>query len=292
MAEHGAAKFLLATVDETWHANLKDADTFYTKVLAFDLMAFLDANSRGLHAVNMITLRTNMHGYYAQANGIPQYIIMLEEAQKKAKRAGMPITDIELVMMASAAVLVTMHFPREVDDWEGLPTLNRTWSAWKTSFRSTHLKRQRQILASGGREPLGGAHGVLLTDPPATFDRLEVALDNLALAATKDAAVLQQLTAANLALTNTVAALTATNKKLVDAAATRVPATPLATGGRRPGSATTNKPFKGNYCWMHGHKVSKAHTSATCLFPVAGHRKDAMLANTYGGLEKDKGWDT
>jgi hypothetical protein len=133
---------------------------------------------------------------------------------------------------------------------------------------------------------------VLLTDPPATFNCLEVALDNLALAATNDAAVLQQLTAANLVLTNTAAALTATNKKLVDAVATRVPATAPATDGHWPGSTTTNKPFKGNYCWTHGHKVSKAHTSATCLFPAAGHWKDATLANTYGGSEKDKGWDT
>ncbi len=46
-----------------------------------------------------------------QADGIPQYIIMLEEAQKKAKRAGMPITDIELVMMALAAILAAQHFP-------------------------------------------------------------------------------------------------------------------------------------------------------------------------------------
>jgi hypothetical protein len=40
-----------------------------------------------------------------QLDVIPQYINMLEDAQKKAKRAGMPIADIELVMMASAAVL-------------------------------------------------------------------------------------------------------------------------------------------------------------------------------------------
>jgi hypothetical protein len=155
-AERGAAKFLFATVDESWYADLKDADTFYTKVLAIDIMAFLDANSGGLHAVDMLTLQTNMHGYYAQADGIPQYIIMLEEAQKKAKRAGMPIADIELVMMASAAVLAAMHFPREVNDWEGLLALGRTWVAWKTSFHSAHLKRQRQILALGGGEPLGG----------------------------------------------------------------------------------------------------------------------------------------
>ncbi len=78
----------------------------------------------------------------------------------------MPIADVELVMMASAAVLAAQHFPREVDDWEGLPTPNRTWLAWKTAFRLAHLKRQRQILASGGggtsrrgsrRAPCGGA---------------------------------------------------------------------------------------------------------------------------------------
>jgi hypothetical protein len=189
-------------VDETWYADLKDTDTFYTKVLAIEIMAFLDANSGRLHTINMLTLRTNMHGYYAQADGIPQYIIMLEEAQKKAKRADMPVADIELVMMALAAVLAAMHFPRKVDEWEGLPTLRCTWSVWKTSFHSAHLKRQRQILASGGGEPLWGAHGVLPTDPPGTLNHLEITLDNLALAATNNTTVLQQLTAANLALTN------------------------------------------------------------------------------------------
>jgi hypothetical protein len=106
----------------------------------------------------MISLRTNMHQYYIQADGIPQYINMLEDAQKKAKRAGMPIADIELVMMASAAVLAAQHFPREVNDWEGLPSSACTWSAWKTAFRLAHVKRQRQILASGG-----GSHSVGLT---------------------------------------------------------------------------------------------------------------------------------
>jgi len=109
--------------------------------------------------------------------------------------------------------------------------------AWKTAFRLAHLKRQRQILASGGGEPLGGAHGVLPAAAPA-IGRLETALDNLALAATNDTAVLQQLTAANLALTATIATLTATNKKLVDAGRGRgtpargTPAGTPAEGGR------------------------------------------------------------
>ena len=54
-----------------------------------------------------------MQSYYEQADGILQYIALLEDSQKKAKRAQMPIADAKLVMMASAAVLAVQHFPRE-----------------------------------------------------------------------------------------------------------------------------------------------------------------------------------
>jgi hypothetical protein len=164
---------------------------------------------------------------------------------------------------------------------------SRTWLAWKTAFRLAHLKRQRQILASGGGEPLGGAHGVLLAVAPA-IGCLETALDNLALAATNDTTVLQQLTTANLALTTTVSALTATNKKLVEATAWK--GTPVVTpsGG---GALVAKHPFAGNYCWTHGHRISKEHTSATCAHKAAGHRNDATSSNTLVGSEKDKGWD-
>ncbi len=104
----------------------------------------------------MISLCTNMHNYYTQVDGIPQYINMLEDVQKKATRAGMPIANVELVMMASAAVLAAQHFPRKVDDWEGLPSASCTWTAWKMAFRLAHMKRQQQILASGGGSLLAG----------------------------------------------------------------------------------------------------------------------------------------
>ena len=286
-AERGVAKFLRDVVDEIWYNDLKDAETFYTKVTAIEIMALLDANSGGLHAVDMISLRTNMTQYYVQADGIPQFIVMMEDAQKKAKRAGMPIADVELVMMASAAVLAAQHFPREVDDWEGLPAVDRTWRAWKVAFRLAHLKRQRQIQASGGGEPLRGANAVLPA-PAVTIDRLGTALDNLALAAANDTTVLQQLTAANLALTTSNASLTAANKKLSEALA-KVPA-PAPSTPRPPGRA--NKPKPGNYCWTHGHRLSANHTSATCNAKAAGHKDAATASNTMGGSDADKGWFT
>ncbi len=51
----------------------------------------------------------------------------MEDAQNKVKQAGMPIANLKLVMMASAAILAAQHFPQEMDDWEGLPAINRMW---------------------------------------------------------------------------------------------------------------------------------------------------------------------
>ena len=82
-AKRGVAKFLRDVVNEIWYNHLEDADLFYTKVTAIVIMALLDASSGGLHGVNMITLRTNMIQYYVQVEGIPQYIVMMEDAQKR-----------------------------------------------------------------------------------------------------------------------------------------------------------------------------------------------------------------
>ncbi len=112
----GIAKFLCNVVNDIWYNNLKDAKTFYTKVMALEIIAHLDANSRGLHVIKMISLSSNMTQYYVQADGIPQFIVIMEDAQKKAKQAGMPMADVKLVMMASATVLAAQHFLREVDD--------------------------------------------------------------------------------------------------------------------------------------------------------------------------------
>jgi hypothetical protein len=82
-----------------------------------------------MHAIKIISLRSNMTQYYVQADGVPQFIVMMKDAQKKAKQAGMPIANIELVMMTLAAVLAAQHFLQEVDNWEGLLAIACTWRA-------------------------------------------------------------------------------------------------------------------------------------------------------------------
>ena len=46
-------------------------------------MDHLDANCGGLHPVDLINLPTEMMSFYATAEGIPEYINKLEDAQRK-----------------------------------------------------------------------------------------------------------------------------------------------------------------------------------------------------------------
>ncbi len=93
------------------------------------------------------------------------------------------------------------------------------------AFCLAHLKCQRQLQAFGGGQPLGEAHLMTLA-PASTIDPICTALDNLALVASNNTTVLQQLTATNLALTASVASLTTANKKLAEALAKKGVATP------------------------------------------------------------------
>jgi hypothetical protein len=95
---------------------------------------------------------------------------------------------------------------------------------------------------------LGSAHAVIPA-PASTMDQLGTAFDNLALVAANNTTVLQQLTTSNLALSSSVAMLTAANKKLAEALAkAKLTSPPVAMPETFRPVRSTNTPFPGNYC--------------------------------------------
>jgi hypothetical protein len=221
-------------------------------------MEHLDANCGGLHPSKLVNLPTKMLLYYDKADGIPEYIDLLEEAQRKLARANLPMSNDQLLAIASTTVLASGHFPRPTDEWEALPRACKTWPAWKTRYRAAHIARKRQLLAAGTTS-FGTANTVTPTEDtitPETFARLDSYLDNLALAATTKRTTLTQLVATNASLTATVAALTASVTALTSAY------TLLANGRNSAMPQPTTKtratcPRIGlnpaGYCWMHGY---------------------------------------
>ncbi len=105
MAEDGCKKLIRAMVEEVYIIKLKDGTTFFQKVSVHDLLEHLEKNSTGLHALDIIALRSNMLLLYKNAANMPDFILAIEEAQKKAKCAELPILDIKLAMYAATSVL-------------------------------------------------------------------------------------------------------------------------------------------------------------------------------------------
>jgi hypothetical protein len=123
------------------------------------------------------------------------------------------------------------------------------------------------------------------------MDTLAGLLDNLALAATTNRTTVQQLMLANLLLTTLVATLTAANKKLTKMVA-HYNSTPQGrSGGRgRRGNNACCGPTAiwGNYCWLHGYKVSHASRTCNVIGRKPGCNEDAMVAGAKGGADFNK----
>jgi hypothetical protein len=126
VAEAGVKTFIEAVVEDTWIRNLRDPETFYSNVTALALLNHLCDRLGGLHALDMVSLTIQMSQYYKGTPIIPKYIQLLEDAQRKAARAGLPVTDQPLTILASTALLAADTFPCTTILWEELAPADKT----------------------------------------------------------------------------------------------------------------------------------------------------------------------
>ena len=152
-AEDGCKKLIRAAVEEVYINELKDGTTFFHKVNARDLLEHLEKNSTGLHALDIVALRTNMLLLYKNAASMPDFILTMEEAQKKAKRAELPILDIELAMYAATSVLQSGDYKKETDEWEGRHASIKTWTEWKQAYLAAYARGVNRQRAGATDEP-------------------------------------------------------------------------------------------------------------------------------------------
>jgi hypothetical protein len=214
-AEDGCKKLIRAAVEEMYINKLKDSTTFFHKVFARDLLEHLEKNSTGLHGLDIVALRSNMLLHYKNAANMPDFILAMEEAQKKAKRSELPILDIKLAMYAATSVLQLGNYKKKTNKWEGQNVAMKTWSKWKQAYLAAYA-RGVNCQCAGATDKLFSQAANLVMLPAAhdVMDALAGLFDNLALAATTNRTTVQQLKLTNLLLTTLVATLTAANKKL------------------------------------------------------------------------------
>jgi hypothetical protein len=272
-------------VEDTWLLPLKSQASFYNKVPLQDMLQHLATSTAGLEATDILTLVMEMQGWWEEDPRIPEYINRLEDAQKKANRAGLAITNKRLAATASKSLLSAGSFPLQRPAWAAKLPATKTWAAWKLWARETQLTIEQEQRATGARGNTVGlasaaieyhrptpsstrfAGGALSTSTPSFQEQFASGSGALALAATNEKAVLDNLVASNKALSELTAKKIDHLEQL------------LSSRGTSPGTTSSHNDAKliaqlraaikgkwkaGGFCSSHGYGVAADHISATC----------------------------
>jgi hypothetical protein len=181
--------FIQAVVEEVWIKALRHPITFYNNVTAYNLLKYLQTNSCGLRNNDLATLPAAMLHFYADVEGIPEFILKLEKACEKLERRGVPMLDATLLATAHSQVFASLHFPEATQEWERLPPASQTWEAWQLKYREANIKRLR--LQRANPHSFGAANNA--TDAQVDSTAIALALNNISNAATNDSTLMASL---------------------------------------------------------------------------------------------------
>ena len=207
----GYQAFFLKVVEDIWVRHLQDPDSFYTCISPRDLLDLLLTHIGGLERTDIIAMFSTMHLLWAEDPCAPKFINKFDNAQKKATRVSLPITNDCLASMATSALLSANSFPNDRPAWVDLVPSAQNWTAWKFNFFPLHSAMERELCASsqGGYSFCSAnlsmaAHRitaalpthtttVLGPDSPDYMAKFNGHFGNLAVAATNSSATLDQL---------------------------------------------------------------------------------------------------
>ena len=124
----------------------------------------------------------------------PEYISMLEEAQRKAHRGGIPIPEMQIVFITTQAVLDADKPLLTTLVREGNLPASKIWNEWKETYTEAENYRYRQLQAAGADGPFTGGNANTATHllptmeqgSDRTLDRLYEYMENLYLYSTED----------------------------------------------------------------------------------------------------------
>ena len=149
-SDNACQSFIMAVVNENWHKELEEPDTFYTKVTALKLLDHLTEFCAGLHTVDAVNIPQLMKSLYNDSDGVPQFINAMEAAQCKSKRAKIFSNDKYLHAVALKSLLQSGEYETETQEWSKLPEDKKTWADWKTMLRAAYVAKRRSEAAREG----------------------------------------------------------------------------------------------------------------------------------------------
>jgi hypothetical protein len=197
----------------------------------------------------------------------------------KQEAGGVLIGHPQQINVGYAKIFATGHFMSACLRWNEKPSAEKTWTHFKSHFASAHRHHKQMQGESAATAGYNSSNAAMTHNEDQMVEATIGALANLATATAADRGVVAVLTQANSRLAKQ---LDKNSSELRELKA-------LLNQERRDkrGPIIFN-PYASNYCWTHGYKVGKTHTSLTCNTPKPGHKAEATRAENMGGSQANR----
>jgi hypothetical protein len=296
---------IIDAIEDVYLNELRNKYTGYLGVSTRDLLDHLLDRYGKISPIDIENNKNTMDEPIDTTQPIDVYFKTIDDCVQFAADAHVPYTEGQILQTTYHALAKTGHYQDACKEWRKRQTAQKTWPLFKQFFASEyHDYKEQQKLNSNEYH---GANAMEYHRANAAID-IGTALDNLANAATNDRQVVTQLTASNHTLSEANKALTIQLQQALATITTLTTANNNKTSERNTShqnkqtpAATTftgRKPFNHKewlasldpegYCWTHGYKVVKGHSSSTCQGKNGGHQDEATRSNTMGGATRGK----
>jgi hypothetical protein len=163
--------------------------------------------------------------------------------------------------------------------WNKKPAAGKTWTHFKSHFAAAHRQHKQMQGETAAHTGFHSANYAMTQNEDQMDEATIGALANIATSTAADRGVVAALVNANSRLV----------KQLEDNASELRELKALLNQERRDkrGPRSFNASAS-NYCWTHGYKFGKTHTSLTCNTRNPGHKSEATRADNMGGSQANK----
>jgi hypothetical protein len=203
----------------------------------------------------------------------------IQDCADYSEAGGVPIGPSQQINIRWARIFATGQFMSACRRWNEKPAADKTWTHFKSHFAAAHRQHNQMKGETAAHTVFHSANAAMTQTEDQMAEATIGALENLATATAADRGVVAALTQANSCL---VKKLEETSSELKELKAFFHQERRDKRGPRNV-NTTAN-----NYCWTHGYKVGRTHTSLTCNTRNPVHKTEATRAENMGGSQANK----
>jgi hypothetical protein len=249
---------------------LNDNMVGYVSISARGMLDHLFETYGNITAVDLEINFEHMRRAWDPQQPVETLFKQIKDGADYSEAGGVLIGHPQQINVGYENIFATGHFMSACRRWNEKPTAEKTWTQFKSHFAAAHHQHKQMQKESAATAGYHSKNAAVTQNEDQMAEATIGALANLATATAADRGVVAALTQANSRLA----------KQLEDNSSELSELKALLNQERRDrrGPRSFN-PSASNYCWTHGYKVGKTHTSLTCNTPKTGHKTEATRAD-------------